>query len=214
MIPSHCLVSVPKVSEPSHCLISVPKVGTPSHCLILFPTVGTPSHCLISFCYRLKLNNDKTEALVAGSRRRVSVSQDSHLRVGSHISFKSHVKSLGVYIDATLSMAKLTDHINRSAYLEIKRISSVRHLLTGKATVQPMCSFVLIGLDYCNSFLIDITLSKCNALKKKKKNQNHAAKVVFRKSKHEHVTHFSKSFTGFQSKEDTFQDSHLSLSFL
>ena len=45
---------------------------------------------------RLKLNNDKTEALVVGSRRRVSVSQDSHLRVGSHdISFKSHVKVLG-----------------------------------------------------------------------------------------------------------------------
>ena len=46
---------------------------------------------------RQKLKNDKTEALVVGSRRRVSVSQDSHLRVGSHdISFKSHVKSLGV----------------------------------------------------------------------------------------------------------------------
>ena len=46
---------------------------------------------------RLKLNNDKTEALVVGSRRRVSLSQDNHLRVFSHaISFKSHVKSLGV----------------------------------------------------------------------------------------------------------------------
>ena len=48
---------------------------------------------------KLKLNNDKTEALVVGSRRRVSVSQDSHLRVGSHdIPCKSHVKSLGVYM--------------------------------------------------------------------------------------------------------------------
>ena len=73
---------------------------------------------------RLKLNNDKTEALVVGSRRRVSVSQDSHLRVGSHdISFKSHVKSLGVYIDATLSMAKHIDHMCRSVYLEISRIA-------------------------------------------------------------------------------------------
>ena len=53
---------------------------------------------------RLKLNNDQTEALVMGSRRRVSVSQDSYLRAGSHdIFFKSHVKSLRVYIDATLS---------------------------------------------------------------------------------------------------------------
>ena len=34
---------------------------------------------------RLKLNNDKTGALVVGSRRRVSVSQDSHLRITLHI---------------------------------------------------------------------------------------------------------------------------------
>ena len=62
---------------------------------------------------KLKLNNDKTEAFVVGSRRRVSVSQDSHLKVGSHgISFKSHVKSLGVYIDATLSMDKHIDHFS------------------------------------------------------------------------------------------------------
>ena len=73
---------------------------------------------------RLKLNNDKTEALVVGSHRNVSVSQDSHFIVDSHdISFKSHFKSLGVYIDATLSMAKHIDHMCRSVYLEISRIA-------------------------------------------------------------------------------------------
>ena len=83
---------------------------------------------------RLKLNNDKTETFLVGCRRRVSVSQDSHLKVGSHdISYKSHVKSVGVYIDVTLSMAKHTDHINRSAYLEIRRISSFCNLLARKA---------------------------------------------------------------------------------
>ena len=48
--------------------------------------------------------------------------QDNHLRVGSHyISFKSHVKSLGVYTDAILSIAKHIDHISRSAYLEMRK---------------------------------------------------------------------------------------------
>ena len=65
---------------------------------------------------RLKLNNNKIEALVIGSHRRVSVSHHNHLRVSSlDISVKSHVKSVGVYIDATLPMAKHTDHIRRSA---------------------------------------------------------------------------------------------------
>jgi len=33
---------------------------------------------------RLKLNSDKPESLLAGSRRMVSVSQDNHLRVDDH----------------------------------------------------------------------------------------------------------------------------------
>ena len=157
---------------------------------------------------RLKLNNDKTEALVVGSRRRVSVSQGSHLRVGSHnISFESHVKSLGVYIDANLSMAKHIDHISRSVYLEIRRISSVRHLLMRKATFQLMCSFVLSRLDYRNSLLIDITSDQMSCFQRI---QNHAAKVVFCKSKQEHVTPLLKKCQ----RKDTFQDSHLCLSFL
>ena len=98
----------------------------------------------------LKLNNDKTETRVVGYRRRVSVSQDSHFRVGIHdISFKCHVKSLWVYIDATLSIAKYIDYISRSAYLEIRRISSVCYLLTRKVIVQMMCSSILSRLDYC-----------------------------------------------------------------
>ena len=46
---------------------------------------------------RLKLNNDKNEALVVGSRGRVSVSQDSKLSVGSHdISFKKPCRTFRV----------------------------------------------------------------------------------------------------------------------
>ena len=127
------------------------------------------------------------------------MSQDSHLRVGSHdISFKSHVKSLRVYTDATLSMAKHIDHISHSAYFEIGRISSVCHLLMRKATVQLMCSFVLSCLDYCNSLLIDIISYQMCRLKK---NQNHAAKVVFRKSKHEQVTPLLKKLHWIPVKE-------------
>ena len=92
---------------------------------------------------------------------------DNYLRVGSHyISFESHVKSLGVYIDATLSMVKHTDHISRSEYLEIRRISSIRHLLTRKATTQLMCSFILSRVDYCNSLLIDTTSDQMCHLQK------------------------------------------------
>ena len=48
-----------------------------------------------------------------------------------------------------------------------------------------MCSFVLSRLDYYNSLLINITSDQMYRLQKI---QNHAAKVVLFKSKHEHVT--------------------------
>ena len=106
---------------------------------------------------RLKLISDKTPALLAGSRRRVSMSKDNHLGVGNYDNFfKGRVKNLGVYTDATLCMVKPIDHISRSAYVQIRRIRSIGHLLTTKATPQLMCSFVLNWLDYCISWLIHI----------------------------------------------------------
>ena len=86
-------------------------------------------------------------------------------------------------------MVKQIDHISRSVYLEIRRISSIRHLLTTKATAQLMCSFVLSQLDDCrNSLLIGIN---CEQMYRLKKVQNHAVVVVVAfyccKSRHEHV---------------------------
>ena len=95
-------------------------------------------------------------------------------------------------------MAKHTDHTSSSACLEIRWISSVCLLLTRKATVQLMCSFVLSRLYYCNSLLSDITFDQMYLLKKI---QNHAAKVVFRKSKHEHVTPLLKKLHWLPVKE-------------
>ena len=98
-------------------------------------------------CNRLKLNNDKTDALVVGFHRRVSVSLDNRLQVGSHdISFKRQVKSLRVYTDATLSMAKHTDHNSRSVYLEIIRISSTCYPLTTADQTYHLQKFKIIWL--------------------------------------------------------------------
>ena len=147
------------------------------------------------------LANDKTKGLLVGSRKRVGVSQNPHLRAGNHdISFKGHVKNLRVYIDATLSMVKHIDHFSRSAYLEIRRISSIRHLLTTKATARLMCSFVLSRLDCCNCLFTDIN---CDQMYRLQKVQNHAAKLVFffffARADMSMLNHCSRHFNGCQS---------------
>ena len=141
------------------------------------------------------------------------MSQDNHLRVGSHdISLKSHVKCLGFYIDPNLSMAKHVDHISRSAYLEIRRISCICHLLTRKATAQLTCSFFLSRLDYCISLLNDITTDQMYRLPKI---QNHAAKAVVRKSGHGHVKSLLRKLHWLPIEQRIpIQESHLCLLFL
>ena len=102
---------------------------------------------------RLKLNNDKTEGLLVGYRRRVSVSQDNHSESWQswHFLQRPCWKSRGLqwryWFCQSFSISS-----SRSEKLQ----RSVCHPLTKKAFAQLMCSFVLSRLDYCNSLLIDI----------------------------------------------------------
>ena len=132
------------------------------------------------------------------------MSQENYLIVGKHdVSFKGRVKSIGVYIDATLSMAKHIDHISRSVYFEIRRISSIRHLLTTKATAQLMCSLVLSRLDGCNSLLVDIN---CDQIYRLQKVQNNASKAVFGKNRHKHVRPLLKALHWQPVTREYFED--------
>ena len=75
-------------------------------------------------------------------------------------------------------------NICRSAYIEIRRISNIRHYLTTDATKTLLCAFVLSKLDYCNSLLSG---SPKHLLDKLQKVQNSAATLVFKALKHEHI---------------------------
>ncbi len=110
---------------------------------------------------RLKLNNDQTEALVLGPRRRFIVSQDGHWRVGTHdISFKSHVKSLGVYIDATLSPL-VGQRILRSEELALFAIS-----WRGKSLFSWCVPSFSVVWTIATLYSLTSLLIKCTAFKK------------------------------------------------
>ena len=100
------------------------------------------------------------------------MSQENYLIVGKHdVSFKGRVKSLGVYIDATLSMAKHIDHMSRSVYFEIRRISSTRHRLTTKATAQLMCPLFSVGWTAATLCSLTSTVISCTGCRKFKTTQ-------------------------------------------
>ena len=69
------------------------------------------------------------------------------------VPFASSVKNLGVTLDSNLSVSQHISNTCKAAYIQIRRISSIRHLLTTQAVQTLVCSLVLSRLDYCNSLL-------------------------------------------------------------
>ena len=135
---------------------------------------------------KLKLNDDKTEVLLIHSqRKKLPDSTPKSITIGqSEITFSVQARNLGVTITDTLSLDKHITNTCRSAYNELRKIASIRHLLTFEATKSLTCSLVLSKLDYCNSLLLNIQKTHIERLQKI---QNSAARLVFRSKKTEHA---------------------------
>ena len=112
---------------------------------------------------QLKLNDDKTEALLfpfSSSLKPSTVPLPDSITLGSHnIPFSDSARNLGFILDSKLSMKKHVIKICQTAYFELKRISSIRRFLTEDATKTLVTSYILSRLDYCNC-LLSSNLSK------------------------------------------------------
>ena len=87
------------------------------------------------------------------------------------------VKNLGLTLDCHLTMKTHISNLVRSAKVKLRRVISIRHLLSADATKILVSAFVLSRLDYCNYFL-----SGCLQyfLNKVQKVQNNAVRLVLR----------------------------------
>ena len=92
--------------------------------------------------------------LIVSNRTSLPNPHPTSIHIGdTDILFSLQAKNLGVTLTNNLSMEKHVTNICRSAYVEIQRISNIRHYLTIDATKTLLCAFVLSKLDYCNSLL-------------------------------------------------------------
>ena len=138
-------------SESQRCLVT-------SNCLLVVLNTALRKSNSGLHATKLKLNDDKTEAMTVETHFRSSVSCGEHLKVSNYeIPFKPFVKSLGIFLDSSLTMSKQVSNLCRTAYLEIRRLGIIRPILTEKATTQLVCSRILNRLDYCVSLLAGTT---------------------------------------------------------
>ena len=123
--------------------------------------------------------------IILSNRMSVHCLLPSVIHIGdADVLFVSSVKNLGVTLDSNLSMSQHISNTCKAAYIKIRHIRSIRHLLTTQATQTLVCSLVLSRLDYCNSLL-----SGCPQylLDKLQKVQNAAARLVYKAKKSDHI---------------------------
>ena len=126
---------------------------------------------------KLKLNSDKTECLLIGTRQQLQkVSNISILSVGdSQIAPSCEVRNLGTWFDSKMNMLS---HINRtcsSAFYYLYNIRKIRKYLSRPVTESLVHAFITSRIDYCNSLLYGLPNSH---IMKLQRIQNAAARLV------------------------------------
>ena len=97
-------------------------------------------------------NDDKIEILLTGSAPGIYLS--SSLCVGQNgIPLFNVARNLGVIFDSQLALKKQVNKLCQLAYLEIRRIGSLRQYLPSEPTTTLVSSLALSRLDYCNVLL-------------------------------------------------------------
>ena len=118
--------------------------------------------------------------------RSLSFSFPDFITVGcASVPLSDSVKNLGITFDCHLTMKTHVSNLVFSANFELRRISSMRHLLSTDATKTLVSALVLSRLDYFNSLLFFFF---CYLLNKLQNVQNNAARLVLRVSETDYIS--------------------------
>ena len=84
---------------------------------------------------RLKMNNNKTEFILFGSKPQLDKCKTKTLKVNNtEIELADMIKYLGLLLDQKLNLKQHKTSKCQTAMLNIQRIKNIRHLLTQEAT--------------------------------------------------------------------------------
>jgi len=137
---------------------------------------------------KLKLNPDKTEFILIGSKLQRDKLKDLFPidLLGNVTTPSNHVKNLGVVFDADHSFVKHISNTSRSCYYHMRDLRRIRRYLTHDAAVSLANALVGSRLDYCNSLLYGVPKKYIERLQKA---QNCLCRIVTRAHHFGHVSH-------------------------
>ena len=135
---------------------------------------------------KLQLNDEKTECLLIRLNKCTKFLNCTSLSFGHYvISFSTTAKNLGFHLTDDMRIDVHVQDICRKEYIDIRRISSIRHLLSIDTITSLLSAFELTKFDYCNFLFYG---SPVYVLERPQKVQNSAARVIFQCHKQNHVS--------------------------
>ena len=127
---------------------------------------------------QLKVNDDKTVALVLSSRNNRANHNITVIKIGDcDITPSPTGRNIDVIFDTEMSMVSHVKHVCCISYYHLRNIASIRSCLTQKAAVRLVYSLVISRID----------LPQC-LICKLQRVQNAAARLVVRCHRCEHIT--------------------------
>lgn len=135
---------------------------------------------------KLKMNEEKTEIILCNARNQAGTPDVEGVCVGTEtILFSTKAKKLGVYFDSSLNMQNHINNLSQGLFCELRKIARLSPFMSTESMKVLITSNVLSRLDYCNSLFSGLTEE---SLKKLQRVQNHAARLIFKKRKKDHIT--------------------------
>jgi hypothetical protein len=137
-------------------------------------------------CNFLKLNDDKTEFMLIGSKQQLNKVSIDHIKIGdSSVQTVQKVRNLGVMLDSSMTLEAHVSSIVKSSSYHIRNLGHIRKYLTTEATEQLVHAFITSRLDMGNSLLFGLPQEQIKRLQLR---QNIAARIVTRTKPTEHIT--------------------------
>ena len=134
----------------------------------------------------LKLNDDKTELVVLGTRPQLSKVGEVSIKIGNDtILTVPSVWNLGIHVDKELKWIVHINCLTSNLYYILRKVAHVPHLLNEEATKTIIQALVLSKIDYCNSIYQGAPMYAINKLQRL---QNMDCRIIKRIGKYDHIT--------------------------
>ena len=135
---------------------------------------------------RLKLNHNKSEAIILGRNRHLCCISEKRLYLGDTVvDCNPRVNNLDALFDQEINMRFQIANICQSAYFHLRKIDRIVNNLTKKSTEILVHATITSRLDQNNCLLVGATKEQIDKLQRV---QNAAARLICKSSKCNHIT--------------------------